>query len=294
MRVAIATAAGVAASGLDVDEPLLLAALAARGAAGQAAVWDDPHVDWSSFDIVVVRSTWDYVHRRDELLDWARRVVAVARLVNPVDVLAWSTDKRYLADLVAAGLPVVATDFLAPGDPVALPVGGRVVVKPAVSAGAVDTARHSLPGGRSEAEAHVARLHAAGRVVLVQPYESAVDDHGETAVVVLGGEVSHAIRKGALLGGGVGVVADLYLEEEITARVASAAERDIALAALAAVPGGSDRLAYARVDLVPGADGQPLILELELAEPSLFLSTAPGAADRLAEVLLKTDPAPRG
>ncbi|MGX6448759.1 hypothetical protein ACVU7I_11935, partial [Patulibacter sp. S7RM1-6] len=103
------------------------------------AVWDDPTVDWAAFDLVVVRSTWDYHARREAFLAWA---AGVPSLANPADVLAWNTDKRYLADLVAAALPTVPTLLVPPGE--ALPadapaLAGEVVVKPSVSAGARDT-----------------------------------------------------------------------------------------------------------------------------------------------------------
>src|SRR3954467_10634342 len=132
------------ARGLDDDEPLLLGALADAGATAAAADWADPTVDWAAADAVVVRSTWDYAPRREEFLAWARRVEAATPLHNPAAVLAWNTDKRYLAELAGEGLPVVPTGGVAGPDelPVALDGdGGDVVVKPVVSAGARDTAR---------------------------------------------------------------------------------------------------------------------------------------------------------
>ena len=118
---------------------------------------------------------------------------------------------------------------------------------------------------------------------MVQPFLPAVDTYGETALVYLGGEYSHAIRKGPILvgpdvGGDV-----LYQEEQITSREPSGAEHAVAKAALASAPGGP--WLYARVDLIPGTDGEPVLVELELTEPSLFLATAPGAARRLARAI---------
>ncbi len=263
----------------------MISALAVRGATVATPDWDDATVDWASFDVAVVRSVWDYALRRDEFLGWADRVSALTRLDNPPAVLRWNTDKRYLDDLTRAGVPVTPTRFIAPDEPVVLPSDGEFVVKPTVSAGSLDTDRYG-PDDHATAGAHIARLQAEGRTAMVQPYQAAVDEQGETGLVFIAGKFSHAFRKGAILVPGMQTVEGLYAEEDITPREPSADELGVAHAALAAVPGGPELL-YARVDLVPDDDGRPIVLELELAEPSLFLETDPGAANRFAAVLIR-------
>lgn len=265
----------------DEDGLLLQAACAAAGLDTEWLVWDDPAVDWASYDLAVVRCTWDYSPRRDDFVAWAE---TVPRLANPADVIRWNTDKAYLAELAAAGLPVVPTTVLEPGQDVQLPAGGEYVVKPAVGAGGVDAARYA-PEHAELARAHARRLLAEGRRVLVQPYLTGVDEVGETAVMFCAGRYSHAVRKGALLTGPDPDVTGLYREEKIDPREPTDAERAVAEQVLGAVPGGPDRLLYARVDLVPGPDGSPLLLEAELTEPSFFLAEAAGAADRFAAAI---------
>ncbi|MFF4894557.1 ATP-grasp domain-containing protein [Micromonospora chersina] len=286
-RVALVTC--TALPDLDPDDRLVLAPLAARGIAAEAVVWDDPAVDWSGYDLVVLRSPWDYALRRDEFVAWAR---TVPTLVNPADVVAWNTDKRYLAELSAAGVPTVPTAWVEPGaDWRPHADTGEYVIKPAVSAGSQDTGRYDLadPEHRELAVAHIRRLSAAGRVTMVQPYLRAVDTDGETALLFLAGPdglaFSHAIRKGPMLTGPDRGVAELYKEERIDARTATPEQLDTAEKTLAVVPGGTDRLLYARVDLIPGPDGAPVLVELELTEPSLFVGYADGAPDRLAEAV---------
>jgi glutathione synthase/RimK-type ligase-like ATP-grasp enzyme len=284
-RVALVTCADLA--DLDPDDQLLVAALRRRGVDAVSAVWDDPRVDWSAFDLVVLRSPWDYPERRDEFVAWARRV---PRLANPARVVARNTDKRYLDDLASAGVPVVPTVWLAPGDRWAVPAAGEWVIKPVVGAGSRDCGRYRLDDGehRRLAVAQVARLHRQGRWAMVQPYLPAVQTYGETGLVFLADRASgglthsHAIRKGPMLAGPDYGTEGLYRAERITARTPTPAELAVAEAALAAVPGGADGLLYARVDVIPGADGAPLLVELELTEPSLFFGWAPGAADRFA------------
>ena len=272
-RIALATAA--AFPDLDEDGPVLLAALAARRLSAEPAVWTDPDVDWSAYDLVVVRSTWDYQDRRAEFIDWARRVAGVTRLANPAEVLDWNTDKIYLRSLREAGLPVVPTEWLEPGDVFAVPEAGEYVVKPAVSAGSRDTNRYLVGDHDELATAHARALLAAGRTVMVQPYLGQVDTAGETALFFFGGRYSHAIRKGPLLSPAMETVSDAYKEEAVEPRKPSEAERAAAeqvLDALAQVaPAGRTDLTYARVDLVPGDDGEVALLELELTEPSMFL-----------------------
>ena len=271
-RVAIATCDWL--PDLDEDGSALLAALAAVDVDAAPVVWSSG-ADWTAYDLVLVRSCWDYTARRAEFLAWA---ASVPRLANPAEVLAWNTDKRYLVGLAAAGVAVVPTAFVAPGERFVVPPGEHVV-KPTVSAGARDTRRFAA--GESSA-AHAAALLEAGRDVMVQPYVAAIDEAGETAVLSFLGVHSHAVRKAPVLLDGTAVAPDVV---EITPRAATPAELSVAEQVLALVPGGP--LLYARVDLVPGPDG-PLLMELEVTEPSLFLGHSPGAAERLAAAVVES------
>jgi len=280
-----------AAHGLDEDMAPLAAAFAAAGARSVVVDWDDPQVDWAAFDSVLLRSSWDYAERRTEFLAWAERVAARTRLLNPLPVVRWSTDKHYLAELAAQGVPTVPSEFVEPGRDAAEAVAAfcarhatrEVVVKPAVGAGSRDAQRHAV-AARAAIVAHVARLLAQGRSVLVQPYLATVDHAGETALVYFEGAYSHAVRKGPLLRAGAAATAQLFAPEEITVREPGADELDAGARAVAAIPGGAPL--YARVDLIRDAAGAPRLLELELAEPSLFFDYAPGSAQRFAAAVL--------
>lgn len=257
----------------DEDLPLL-ERLREIGIEARPAVWDDPAIDWHLFDLVVIRSTWDYALRRDLFVEWAR---SVPRLLNNAEIVAWNTDKRYLSALEYA----VPTRFLAPGEEFD-PPGGEYVIKPAISAGSRDTARYG-PGGQSDARAHARALLSHGRAVMVQPYLGHVDTHGETALVFIGGSYSHAIRKGQMLHRGLPPSDGLYVEEDISPRLPGASERRIAEETLDSLPWPRQELLYARVDLIHGPGDEPSLVELELTEPSLFFEFADPAVDRMAE-----------
>ena len=283
MGVAIATCAG---EGVDTeDQALLDRALADLGIASELVAWDAPDVAWDRYDLVVVRSTWDYTERLGEFLAWAEQV---PRLANPASVLAWNTNKRYLADLAAAGVPTVPTAFLAAGDELVVPDAAHLVVKPSVGAGSMGAEKFAA-ADLLAAQAHLYRLVADGSVAMVQPYLGRVEAEAETGIVLIDGTPSHAIAKGAML-----VVSELdrsglFRAEAIEPRVPSDAELAVAKAAMEAagqILGLDGPLLYARVDLLPTDEG-PVVIELELTEPSLFLATAPDAADRLAGAIAR-------
>lgn len=291
-----------AARHLDEDLPPLTAALTAAGIDHRIVDWHDPSIDWSDFAIALLRSTWDYVPRLAEFLAWAERVAALTALHNPLPVLRWNTDKHYLAELHAAGIATVPSRFVEPGSPAAEALADwldgndpamaghdEFVIKPAVGAGSRDAARYQRDD-RAAALGHIARLLDAGRSVLLQPYLGRVDQDGESALIYIDGEFSHAIRKGPLLAHAAQPTRALFAPEAISARRASATERAIAdhiFATLAALPAfrSEQPLLYARVDLLRDDHGQPRLLELELTEPSFFFAHGPGAADRLAQAL---------
>jgi O-ureido-D-serine cyclo-ligase len=173
--------------------------------------------------------------------------------------------------------------WIEPGTPagaISLP-DGEVVVKPAVSSGAQHTSRYRS-GDEGKTRSHVDRLAAAGRTVMIQPYIASVDRGGETGLIYIDGCFSHAVSKGPLLRSSAQTTDQLWAPEDITGREARADERELAENALAAAPFVPDELLYARVDVVRGRDGAPMILELELTEPSLFLAHGQNAAARLA------------
>ena len=286
VRVALVTCREV--PDLDPDTRLLMAPLEARGAIARAAVWDDPSVDWGSFDLAVVRSCWDYPLRRAEFLAWAHRV---PRLANPAHVLEWNTDKRYLQQLAARGAPVVPTRWLTPSEQWNVPTGGEWVVKPSVSLASLDTGRYRLADTAELrlAVEHVQRLHRAGRTVMVQPYLGAVDAIGETSFVYIGGVFSHAVRRAAALS-----TPDTGLDRRfapgggLRPRLIpiDAATKALADKVLVASVTSPDSLLYARVDLLPGDDGNPLLIEVELTEPQLFFGLVKGSAERMAGAIV--------
>lgn len=267
----------------------MIVPLEAFGVDAAPAVWDAPEVDWASYDLVVLRSPWDYMLRREEFVAWAHGVGK--KLLNPPEVVEWNTDKRYLAELAAAGVPVIPTTFVAPTELWQPPRGSvEYVIKPAGGAGSRDTGRYGPSSPDAEAAvAHMRRLQAAGRLAMVQPYLSAVDTDGETALLYFADPAtgrlnfSHAIRKGPMLQGPDRRVEGLNVQEQIEARVPSSAELAVADTVISALPKG---LLYARVDLIPATEGHPLVVEVELTEPSLFLGYDTAAADRFAASIL--------
>jgi O-ureido-D-serine cyclo-ligase len=292
MKIALVTA--IAAFALDEDLAPLQRALNEAGVDAPIVAWDDSTVSWRRFDAALLRSPWDYTERLPEFLEWARAVQAQTLLLNPLEVVRQNVDKHYLAALQKKGIAIVPTEFAEPGEDAGAALTAflashakapEFVVKPAIGAGSRDAQRYRRNQKRS-AQAHVKRLLAEGRSVLLQPYLDSVDEAGETALIFFDGEFSHAIRKGPLLVADEGPTEALFAAETISAREPGKDELALAKATLKAL-GTKQPLAYARVDLIRAADGTPRLLELELTEPSLFFPYGEGAAERFVSVLKK-------
>lgn len=294
-RIAFVTA--IATVALDDDMPLLLAACERIGLCAEVRAWDDFTVSWARYDAVVLRSPWDYFTRLPEFLRWCDRVARVAQLHNPLPILRWNTDKHYLADLQAADIPVVPTRFVEPeAEPLpalqafldAFPDAAEFVVKPTVSAGSRDTQRYRREQAFAAAN-HIGRLLDAGRSAMLQPYLDAVDTCGETALLYFSGEFSHALRKAALLRPNEAPVDHTQLADAIAGRTPETDELRLAETILAVLRArGDGSPLYARIDLIRDSDGRPRLLELELTEPSLFLTSVPTAAERFATAIALT------
>ena len=263
----------------DADIPILAQAAEDRDVEMEVVYWDDPDVDWATFDLVVVRSCWDYVDRREEFLDWAS---SVPNLHNSARAMRWNTDKVYLRELEDAGVRIIPTLWdVAAGDD--LGDGPEWVVKPTISAGSKGTARWDSPADVYE---HSQSLQQAGRTSMTQPYVSSVDDEGETAMLFFGGQFSHSVRKGPLLELGEGVRDDRDGRGENRVSIPTERQHQVARQAIdVASDITGDQFLYARVDLVTADDGEPIIIELELTEPYFFFEHVPEGADNLLRAI---------
>lgn len=274
---------------LHDDFPLVRAALEREGVDSFPAVWNDPTVDWASFDLVVANGAWDNIHHVEDFLAWVRaREEDGPRTVNSPATLRWNLDKLYLRVLEAAGVPTVPTIWIEPeastgGSDVTLPPI-ELVVKPSVSGGGHRTARYD-PNDDDAARAHVRDLLASGRTAMIQPYQQAVDAHGELGFIFLGGAFSHVIAKDPMIRRGVGPLDNLIDNQVTRPATATVGHLEVAAHALAAAEHLLGPTTYARVDVVTGADGAPLVLELELLDPVLFFVHHPEGAVTFARVL---------
>ena len=287
-RIALATCEQL--PDLDPDDQPLVNLFRKIGIEATPAVWSDSSIDWTLFDQIIIRNTWDYTNRLQEFLSWAKS--NESRIRNSFETIQWNSNKIYLKELASVGFPIVDTQFVS-GSYSAwdLPSASDFVVKPTVSAGSQDTMRFpaSGPDSKRNAQNLINRIVSQGKTAMVQPYLAAVDDLGETAQLFIGGEFSHAVRKGPLLV--PNVLADkehgLFLKEDISPRDPSQAQRELADAVISHVSKNFGVPLYGRVDLLDDPRGKPVILELELVEPSMFFVTAPKSAERLTTLFIE-------
>jgi glutathione synthase/RimK-type ligase-like ATP-grasp enzyme len=278
----------------EVDDLPLHAALRARGARVERPIWDEPGTDWSGFDAVLIRTTWNYQEKRADFVAWAEAVERVTRLFNPARVVRWNTEKTYLFDLARRGVRVTPTVWLERGrrvDLAELCETHRITrgfLKPIVGAASRGTLRFAADhAGLASAQAHADRLLPQEGLML-QPYRDTVETEGELSLILVDGEPLHGVRK-------VPVPGDYRVQDDFDATdlphvfapdeleslraIVAAAELELGLP-----PAG---LLYARVDVLRAPDGGLYLNELEIVEPSLFFRHGPSSAGRLAEALLR-------
>jgi hypothetical protein len=269
----------------DPDARLLLAALQRAGVDAEFVAWDDPKSDPpEAFQRLILRSTWNYHLFPAEFSEWIETADRLSRLSNSAPVVRWNLDKRYLESLESAGIPIVPTAWIRRGqaEPLRsiLEASGWTdfVIKPTISASSWRTHRFRLDRGElGEAESTLAAL-VADLDVMVQPYVPGVETTGEKAVMWIDGEITHAVRKTPRFAGQGELVSGAT---PISPPERVAAERSVAVAEAET----GVRPLYARVDLMPDAEEGPMVSELELIEPSLYLVQSPAALDRLVRAI---------
>jgi len=263
------------------DDQPLLDAFGALGVDAALARWDDASIDWTAFEAVVIRTTWDYQERVGEFLDWVDRVAGCSRLINPAPVVRANIRKTYLRELEAAGVPIVPTRWVVDGRRAsdhARDLGVEVVMKPSIGAGASGLIRIAT-ADHAALDEHAASI-GAGAEVMIQPFLPTVLERGELSLVYVDGGLTHGVRKKPAEG-------EFRVQIEFGGRYAivdpTPEERRVAEASLDALAIDGAPICFARVDLVELEPGRPAIGEVELIEPELFLAMVPSAASRLAE-----------
>ena len=283
MRFALASCADLLS--WEVDDWPLHSQLLRRGHTISTPAWTDPGVDWSVFDAVLLRTTWDYAHQRDAFVAWADRVARQTLLINSAELVRWNTDKRYLKALALSGVRTIETCWIERGERLDVRFEmdrrgwRRGFIKPVFGATARETLRFSATEeGLTQAQAHLDRL-VKDEPLMLQPYVGSVEQVGERSAIVIAGAVTHAVVKRAVPGdyrvqddhGGTDALTDLTQEEQ-----------DLVEKTVAAVP---FPCLYVRVDMLENDEGHPCVIECEAVEPSLFFRHGRHAAVSLAEAL---------
>jgi hypothetical protein len=263
----------------DLDEQPLLEALRARGHDATSAAWDDPDIDWSSFDCCPIRATWNYAQHPQSFIEWMRRADKQTRLLNPLSTLEWNLHKGYLKELDRQGIPVIPTAFSAQRSPIDVRTHSadrgwtRIVIKPTISAGSFCTRAFDLNTHADDAQSFFDEM-IESREMMIQRYIPSVDTVGETSIVVIAGEITHAVEKRPRFDD---QEEQVFLRDLITHEMRSLARRVLEAAR-------KEHL-YARVDVMPNDDGSLMLSELEMLEPSLFFTLHPSAADTFVRAL---------
>ncbi|MEZ6033606.1 MAG: hypothetical protein R3C17_10970 [Planctomycetaceae bacterium] len=265
-------------------DQLVAECLASRGMQVESVSWRDRRVQWDDFEMVIIRSPWDYQHAADEFLSVLEEIDASeAILWNPIEVVRWNIRKTYLQDLSAHEIEIVPTQFI--HSPTEFQIDNmfeffgtdQIVIKPVIGAGA----EHTFRLNRDSTTAVMPQILTlyADRLALLQPFIPGVIDSGETSLVFFAGQHSHSVLKTPKAG-------DFRVQEEYGSQV-EAIQADPAFVELAsrALELAPQPALYGRVDLVQLQNGRPAVMELELIEPSLYLRYDKHSAARFAAVI---------
>ena len=276
MRIALVTEKNLLNGYTDTST--LIDRLAAMGANPELVVWDDPTVDWREFDLVYLHTPWDYIHKFETFLRWAMDVSAVSRLINSLEVVRWNSTKQYLVELGEQGVPIPKTLILPAGAPLHLGANlGEVVVKPTVGAGGEDVYRFSSLH-KALADKRIQDIHAS-RDMLIQDFEPRVLVEGEYAVVFVGDQLTHAVLKTP--GQGEFRIHDIYggtiKPVELTRPM-----QEFCREVCKRLPYSP---AYGRIDFIGRTN--PILMEVELIEPELFLVHSELGLNAVANALVR-------
>jgi glutathione synthase/RimK-type ligase-like ATP-grasp enzyme len=282
-RLALITWSGLP-EGAD-SERRMLPYLAANNVEAKIVDWRTPGCDFSHFDLIVLRSCWDYHLRAAEFTDWLRRTAPATQVLNAVETVLWNHNKFYLREVAAQAIEIAPTVFvsrveeLGAAEQALIFNWGKVVVKPAVSASAHNT---WLMDSTELSEENERMRKLRGQPFLVQQFIPEIQQQGEISFVYIDGRFSHAALKRPAAG-------DFRVQQEhggsselFHAGAALLRQADEIAASVERVR----KSLYCRIDAV-ARDGKLVLMELELIEPELYLGLAEGAAERFARAIVR-------
>lgn len=269
---------------LTDDDQLVAAALRERGVPVHTAAWDAADVDWSSFDRVIIRSTWDYSLKREAYERWVRGFLSTSnRFWNPPAAVLANMNKRYLIEMAEKGGDVIPTIYVADGKAPGLRTlmenqgWSEIVIKPAVSAAARGTWRSSIVSADADQDRFIEQAKA--EPMLIQPYYPEIAAQGEWSLLFFGGRYSHAVLKKPAPG-------DFRVQKHLGGTTASATPpSQLVDRAFTILENFGTPLLYARLDGIE-RDGRFVLMELEINEPFLFLSYCDDAPARFADAIM--------
>lgn len=278
--------------GFVAYDHLMMTPLARRGCCVEMISWRQQDVCWNDFDLVVIRSPWDYQQDSQQFLKVLRQIdLSTARLENSLAIVAWNLSKSYLKDLQDRGVRIIPTRWRHglnealihqalqewADEPEAR--AAEFIVKPTIGANADDTFRFGIHTDKVQLQQIVRTFE--NRDVMLQPFVPSVTEIGEYSLFYFDGVYSHCVLKSPACG-------DFRVQEEHGGQLHSVIpDADLLSAAQRVCEAISGMPLYARVDLVRLTDGQPALMEVELIEPSLYLAHDPHATERFAEAILR-------
>ena len=266
------------------EDDVLIRYLQSKGLTLEKTIWNNPAINWESYDLVLLKSPWDYFNLIDDFYQWLTAMEnKKVKLINPIPTIKWNADKHYLKDIEEGGLKIAPCVFLEKGKKVNLNDyfitlnAEKLIVKPAVSGGSKNTFKISAQNVE-EVNQHLQVLLDVEDFI-VQPFLNEIEEEGEWSFLFFGGKFSHALLKKAKAG-------DFRVQHVFGGTIhPHQPSEELIEKAQSYVDQFAKGCLYARVDGVI-VNQQFLLMELELIEPFLFLDTNKQSLENYYQALL--------
>lgn len=270
-----------------LDYQDLTDALTRNGLDYQIVAWDDPSIDWKSFNAVLVHTPWDYYDEPNKFISTMEHIASQTPVFNSIDIIRWNMDKNYLGDLERAGIRIIQTQYVdTAATPDVLDVmpnanwDNGYIFKPTVSAGAADV--YLIHSAQEAKRIYETRYRNNHPTLMIQPFMREIQEEGEWSFIFFDGEYSHGVLK-KTVEGGFGVKHSVKNKEYIPTHDMIAQAKDMYKKI---IQSRGDNPLYTRLDTIKRADGKLYVMELEQIEPYLYLHAHPEAATKLVKGLL--------
>lgn len=282
MKIAILTCEKL--PNLNPEDQNIIPELAKHNIEAKAVIWDDKAINWTDFDYLIFRNTWDYFEKETEFKIWLDQIEKLGiKTLNPIAIIQQNIHKFYLRDLEKQGITILPTVFIDKTNTLNLveliPAHWKkAVIKPAFSAGSYLTEVFEISEIQAINEKY--KSIAAEKELLLQEFMPEIQTIGETSFIFFNKKFSHAINKKPVDG-------DFRVQSLFGGKYTLVQPKpELIEKAKKIVSTFPDDLLYARVDGII-INNDLHLMEIECIEPDLYFNLSENALQRFVSAIVE-------